>query len=92
VDLRETYEVLARADIERFIKEGKEEDLHLDFKTVNAADLKSGSDRKNFAKALSGFANSDGGIVVWGVVARRDSSYPPWALDRSAGSVHMEGW
>ena len=31
------------------------------------------SDRENLAKAISGFANSDGGVIVWGVDCRRDS-------------------
>ena len=26
-------------------------------------------DRKNYSKALSGFANSDGGVIVWGIGA-----------------------
>ena len=55
--------------------EPRQETLHLDFK-VKADPRKSALDRddkKNFSKALSGFANSAGGIIVWGVEARRGS-------------------
>ena len=31
-------------------------------------------DNKNFAKALSGFANSNGGIIVWGIIPRKDDT------------------
>jgi len=47
----------------------QEENLHLEFKLVAYPSMKR-EDRRNLAKALSGFANSDGGIVVWGVDAR----------------------
>lgn len=52
-----------------FVATARHEDLHLDFKTVAGAEL-SRDDRKSLAVALSGFANSDGGLVVWGVEAR----------------------
>ena len=32
------------------------------------------SDNKNLSKAISGFANSSGGVLVWGVDCRRDSA------------------
>jgi hypothetical protein len=35
------------------------------------------SDRNNLAIALSGFANSDGGVIVWGVDARSESPDEP---------------
>ncbi len=34
-------------------------------------------DRKNLGKALSGFANSDGGIVIWGIGECKDNSEDP---------------
>lgn len=55
--------------IRQFVENRREEDLYLDFKNVLDPSLNR-SDRKNLAIALSGFANSDGGIVVWGVDAR----------------------
>lgn len=60
------------AQIDAFIDDKQEEDLHFEFKTIENAEL-SKNDKKIFAKALSGFANSSGGIVVWGVEARKNS-------------------
>ena len=59
--------------VRNFISEGATENLHLDFKTVRDDQLSSRDDRKNLAKAISGFANSEGGIIVWGVDARPNS-------------------
>ena len=65
--------IIARGQvaIEEFITDRKAEDLFLDFKrsSDNGAGAKlSNNDRKNLAKAISGFANSEGGVVVvWGV-------------------------
>jgi len=55
--------------VRAFVASGREEDVHLDFKNIIDPAL-TRDDRKSFAVALSGFANSDGGIVVWGVDAR----------------------
>lgn len=63
------------AAIDQFITDYQSENLWLDFK--RSADNGSGaklhlSDRENLAKAISGFGNSDGGVIVWGVDCRRD--------------------
>ena len=50
------------------------EDIHLDCKILSGGDSFNRDDRKNLAKAISGFANSDGGLLVWGVDARSDGS------------------
>lgn len=52
---------------------GKEENLYLEFKekeNPRTPDL-SDSDKKNYAIALSGFANSSGGVLVWGVTCAK---------------------
>lgn len=59
--------------IQEFVTTAREEDLHLDFKVVGGPNL-SRDDRRSLATALSGFANSDGGIVVWGVEARQNTA------------------
>ncbi len=72
----DTYELYKQIDgkkITEFIHDGKEENLYLDFKTISKADLSNREDRKNFAKALSGFSNSNGGIIIWGVDARKNA-------------------
>lgn len=51
---------------------GREQENHwLDFKTLNVSDFSVRSDRETLAAAISGFANADGGILIWGVDARK---------------------
>jgi len=69
MDVRSLFEAIDAVKIDEFITTNKEEDLHLEYKLVIEPGM-SRDDRKNLAKALSGFANSDGGIVIWGVDAR----------------------
>ena len=61
--------------IENFIVERESEHLFLDFKRSsdngNGRNL-SNIDRNNIAKAISGFGNSEGGVIVWGVDCSRD--------------------
>jgi len=60
--------------IDNFIFDRKSEELFLDFK--RSADHGNGkrlheNDRKNLSKAVSGFGNSEGGIIVWGVECKK---------------------
>jgi hypothetical protein len=58
------------ADINGLI--GKQEDIFLDFKesrSTNGALLD--EDKAHFSKAASGFAHQEGGVLVWGVEARK---------------------
>jgi hypothetical protein len=71
--LAETFDQLNWKAIESYIKLGQEENLHLDFKTVKNADMTAPDDRRNLARGISGFANSNGGIIVWGVDARKNA-------------------
>lgn len=62
--------------IDRFIEEGRSEELFSDYK--RSADDGKGSklhhtDRGHLAKAISGFGNSEGGIIVWGVTCQHDA-------------------
>lgn len=67
------FETLSLTDLQDFVERGQEENLHLDFKLLKDASLSSGDDKRNLACALSGFANSSGGLIVWGVDARKNS-------------------
>jgi hypothetical protein len=67
--LRNDFDSITLEVIREFARNGRNEDLHLDFKTIADARL-SRDDRKSLAIALSGYANSDGGLIVWGVEAR----------------------
>ncbi|HFJ9274801.1 ATP-binding protein [Bacillus cereus] len=61
-------------EIQRMIAEQQEETVFLDFKrkTDHTTNEPATPDRKNYAKALSGFANTSGGIIIWGVDARKN--------------------
>ena len=61
--------------IDEFIASRKAEELFLDFKRSSdngSGNRLSQNDRNNFAKAISGFGNSEGGIIVWGVDCSQD--------------------
>ena len=62
--------------IQAFIADGKAEDLYLDFKrkTNPAVAALDRYDQIHLSKAMSGFANSAGGVIVWGVVAERSGN------------------
>ena len=72
MNLDEFFESIDLDIIHSFVKEGREEDLQLDFKAVSDSSFKNKDDKRNLAKALSGFANSSGGVVIWGVDARKN--------------------
>jgi hypothetical protein len=70
-------------EIEDMIKNQVVEELFLDYKCA-ATSLPSNKlhedDRKNLAKAICGFGNSEGGLIVWGVDCKQGSSgdVPSW--------------
>lgn len=69
--LNKLFEKLGETWVANLTSSDELETLHFDFKTVNPATPFHGSDDKNsLARALSGFANANGGIIAWGVDAR----------------------
>jgi hypothetical protein len=61
--------------IDQFVKDRRAEELFIDYK--RSADNSAGkklhhTDRGNLAKAISGFGNSEGGLIVWGVTCQHD--------------------
>jgi hypothetical protein len=57
------------AAIDRMIADRASEELYLDFK--RSADAGAGrklhdNDRRNLTRAISGFGNSEGGVLIWG--------------------------
>ena len=84
MNLVQTFEQLGSPEIAEFVRLGQEENLHLDFKTVRNANM-SGDDRRNLARCLSGFANSSGGIIVWGVDARKNDQ----GIDCASAAVEI---
>jgi len=76
-DLFSKIESDGEAAIDELIAARKSEELFLDFKrsSDNGAKLLiSDNDRNNLAKAISGFGNSEGGVIVWGVDCSRDKT------------------
>lgn len=60
------------AYIDDAINSKQVENYYLDFKSTEKADYTGerklfASDKKNYAKAISAFGNSDGGVLVWGI-------------------------
>lgn len=70
MNLAELFESIELHLLQEWVAERRQEDLYLDFKTLPSAPDLTRDDRKNFAIALSGFSNSDGGVIVWGIDAR----------------------
>src|SRR6476620_3830787 len=71
--LAETFDQLDWATIKSYVELKQEEHLHLEFKTLKNAELTSSDDRHHIARCISGFANSSGGIIIWGINARKNS-------------------
>jgi len=56
--------------LNELISSKQEEGLNLDFKTVRGS-FDSKDTKRIYGEALSGFANSDGGAIVWGINTKR---------------------
>lgn len=72
MNLDSLYNSIDLNAIDAFIQERQQEHLHLDFKLISTSGM-GRDDRRNLAKAISGFANSDGGLIVWGVDASKNA-------------------
>ncbi len=62
--------------IDEYIINSQTEELFLDFKRADSSGKNGTSlhrdDRRNLAKTISGFGNSEGGVVIWGVECSRN--------------------
>src|SRR4051812_824302 len=74
MSIADVFNGLTLQMIESFVDDAQEEHLSLEFKTLGGPELKSGGDKKHLAEALSGFANSSGGVVVWGIGTKKGVS------------------
>lgn len=65
--------IRTEADLNMLRIAPREEDLYLEFKQKSdRRDGKIGDDdRRNFSKAVGGFANADGGVLIWGVETKK---------------------
>ncbi len=73
MNLLDQFDSLSLEILEDYVNSEQEENLHLDFKLINKADLTHKDDKRNLAKALSGYANSDGGLIIWGIDSRKNA-------------------
>lgn len=60
-------------DLQNLIVNQVEENLHLDYKAADAI-LKTDGKKKEISKDVSAFANSDGGIIIYGIKEFADSA------------------
>lgn len=86
MDLHTQFEALTVEQIETWISAGKEEHLTLEFKSVKSSSLRSTDDKRNLSRSISGFANSSGGLTVWGVLTERSKEKP----DVASESKHID--
>ncbi len=67
---------------------GKSEDLHLECKTWSAND---GESQKGLAKAICGFANADGGVIVIGLTTTTSADkFTPDVINGSAPVANIQ--
>jgi len=65
----------SEADLEKLVRERREEDLYLEFKEKahrDRGDLDD-ADKRAYSRALSGFANADGGVLIFGIETKRST-------------------
>jgi len=75
-------------DIQSLIDNEVEESIYLDFKEAGALD-KSDHKKKEISKDVSSFANSDGGIIVYGV---REESHKANSFSFINGNDYTKEW
>ena len=77
-DIFEKIKKAGEQAIDEFIIDRKSEELFLEFKrsSDNGSWSKlSDLDREHLAKAISGFGNSEGGVIVWGIDCSKDKDH-----------------
>jgi len=77
MDLKQYFDNIDLSEIERMITDGQEENVHIEFKTAVHPNYNIDNrefDKKNFSEVISGFANSNGGILIWGVKAKKNEN------------------
>jgi hypothetical protein len=91
-DLRRTLadEIAAagEAAISDMIGEGREESLHLEFKTLASDAAFTKDDRKMLAKAICGFANAEGGTLIVGVETKKHDGVDVAVAKRPIGDIN----
>lgn len=81
----EEYTIL---DIEQLIQDEVEENIHLEYKRDGAL-AKEDKKRAEITKDISAFANSDGGVIVYGLA---ESDHKPQSITYIDGLVYTKEW
>lgn len=75
-------------DINEIINQGLEESVHLDYKrseSLSSSDVK----KRELTKDVSSFANSDGGIIIYGVT---EEDHKPKDFSFVEGNIYTKEW
>ena len=86
MNLETNFPNLSYEDVKKYIDQHQQEHLQLEFKTINNSSMNSSDDKRNLAKALSGFANSTGGVLIWGVETDKRQD----GIDAANGAKEIE--
>ena len=76
-------------DINSLITNEVEENIHLDYKAAGALDKKNEKKRNEITKDVSAFANSDGGIIIYGI---SEEDHKPKEISPIDGRIYTKGW
>lgn len=77
-----------KAHIDYLIRSGAEESVHMEFKAGDALDRTDGK-KKEISKDVSSIANSDGGIIIYGLAEQRHKASNYAFVD---GTVFSKEW
>lgn len=80
------FEKIDLATINRFVAEKMSEDLHIEFKAPRNRD----EAKRPLAKAVSAFANADGGVIIWGVERKGNLCEPRPIANAAAFREQLE--
>ena len=75
-------------DIEQLIENEVEENIHLDYKAAGALE-KNEKKRNEITKDVSAFANSDGGIIIYGI---SEENHKPTYITPIDGNQYTKEW
>jgi Putative DNA-binding domain len=76
------------SDVKSLIDNEIEESIYLDFKEAAALDRTDGK-KKDISKDISSFANSDGGIIIYGI---KEQNHKAHSLSYIDGNIYTKEW
>jgi hypothetical protein len=77
-----------KEDIQALIDLGVEESIHLEYKAAGALD-KTDAKKKEISKDVASFANSDGGIIIYGM---EEKEHKPISFSYVDGKIFTKEW